>query len=99
MQLEVNNELLREQDRSFCISVKVSIEKLTLNESRPSDSRTIENLVKHFRSGTFDRLDPRSHLLALITSSTLFQYLYDYIVDDHLQNPSIFDLIDVITYL
>ena len=29
---------------------------------RESPKRTVGNLVKHFTSGTFDRLDPRSHL-------------------------------------
>lgn len=99
MQPEVNDDLLREQDRAFCTSVKVPIEKLTLNESRPIDPRTVENLVKHFKSGTFDRLDPRSHLPALITPSTLPQYLYDCAADDHLQDPSVFDPVDVITCL
>jgi len=98
MQREVNDDLLREQDRAFCVSVKVPIGKLTLNGSHSIDRRTVENLVKHFKSRTFDRLDPRSHLPALITPNSLPQYLYDH-ANDNLQDPPVFDPVDVITCL
>jgi hypothetical protein len=98
MQREVNDDLLREQDRAYCISVKVPIEKLTLNGSLSIDQRTVENLVKHFKSGKLDRLDIRSHLPALITPNTLPKYLYDH-ADDNLQDPPMLDPIDVITCL
>lgn len=98
MQREVNDDLLREQDRAFCISIKIPIEKLTLNESHSIDQRTIENLVKHFKSRKFDPLNSTSHLPALMTSNTLPQYLYDH-ADDNLQDPSMLDPVDVITCL
>jgi len=98
MQLEFNDDLLREQDRALCVSVKDPIEKLTLNGSHSIEQRTVENLVKHFKSGIFDRLDPRSHLPALITPDTLPQYLYDR-ADDNLQDPPVLDPVDVVTCL
>jgi hypothetical protein len=98
MQRDLNDDLLREQDRAFCIPAQVPIEKLTLNGSHSIDQRTVGNLVKHFKSEAFDRLDPRSHLPALITPNTLPQYLYDH-ADDNLQDPPVLDPVDVITCL
>lgn len=56
MQFEFNENLLREQNRTFCIFVKISDEKITVNESYQIDQCTIASLMKHFNSKTFDRL-------------------------------------------
>jgi len=67
------NDLLREQNRAFCISVKAPVEKVTVNGSYQIDQCTVASLVKHFNSGTFDRLHPQaiyvsnSHVLRLGT--------------------------------
>ncbi len=97
MQSEFNDDLLREHHRAFCIC-QGPHRKTYLNGSHSIDQRTVENLVKHFKSGTFDRLDPRRHLPALMTPNTLPQYLYDH-TDDNLQDPPVLDPVDVITCL
>lgn len=98
MQPVCNDALLREQDRAFCISVKIPIEKLSFNGSHPIHVRTVASLINHFKSEAFDRLDPRNHIPALITPNTLPQYLYDY-ADDDLQGPPEFDPVNNITCL
>ncbi len=98
MQPELNEDLLREQNRAVFISVKVSVEKLTVNGSYQIDRRVVTSMVKHFNSGTFDRLDSRSHLPALIAPHTLPQHLYNYVEDD-LQGPPDFDPVDLIACL
>lgn len=77
MQLEFNENLLREQNRAFCISVKTSVEKITVNESYQIDQCTIASLMKHFNSRTFDRLHSQviyvsnSHVLRLGTKRSV----------------------------
>ncbi len=77
MQFEFNENLLREQNRTFCISVKISVEKITVNESYQINQCTIASLVKHFNSGTFDRLHSQAiyvsnnHVLRLGTEHSV----------------------------
>ena len=83
-----SGSLFGERDRAFCMSVKVSLEKLCSETA--NRSKHISELGEHFNSGQFDWLDIDSHILAVVTPDILPQSLFDrtkYV----LQSPLVFE--------